>query len=95
MAIEFVDDGDKNKRKGDGSTPILDNFSKDLIKAAEQGKLDPVIGRQKEVLRIAQILSRRKKNNPIIIGEPGCVLGDTWIEVEKVSNVDTHNFKKL
>lgn len=95
MAIEFVDDGDKNKRKGDGSTPILDNFSKDLIKAAEQGKLDPIIGRQKEVLRIAQILSRRKKNNPIIIGEPGCVLGDTWIEVEKVSNVDTHNFKKL
>lgn len=72
MAIEFVDDGDKNKKKGDGTTPVLDNFSKDLIKAAEQGKLDPVIGRSKEVLRIAQILSRRKKNNPIIIGEPGC-----------------------
>jgi len=71
MAIEFVDDSDKNKKKGDGSTPVLDNFSKDLIKAAEQGKLDPVIGRQKEILRIAQVLSRRKKNNPIIIGEPG------------------------
>ena len=71
MAIEFIDDGDKNKKKNDGGTPVLDNFSKDLIKLAEQGKLDPVIGRQKEILRIAQVLSRRKKNNPIIIGEPG------------------------
>jgi ATP-dependent Clp protease ATP-binding subunit ClpC len=51
---------------------VLDNFSRDLIKLAEQGKLDPVIGREKEILRIAQILSRRKKNNPIIIGDPGC-----------------------
>jgi ATP-dependent Clp protease ATP-binding subunit ClpC len=71
MAIEFVDDSDKNKKKDNGGTPVLDNFSKDLIKYAEQGKLDPVIGRQKEILRIAQVLSRRKKNNPIIIGEPG------------------------
>jgi ATP-dependent Clp protease ATP-binding subunit ClpC len=50
---------------------VLDNFSKDLNKLAQEGKLDPVIGRKKEILRIAQILSRRKKNNPIIIGEPG------------------------
>lgn len=57
--------------KNDSRTPVLDNFSRDLIKLAEQGKLDPVIGREKEILRIAQILSRRKKNNPIIIGEPG------------------------
>jgi ATP-dependent Clp protease ATP-binding subunit ClpC len=71
MAIEFADDGDKNKKKGDNTTPVLDNFSKDLNKLAEQGKLDPVIGRKKEIIRIAQILSRRKKNNPIIIGEPG------------------------
>lgn len=72
MAIDFIDDsGDKNKKKETG-TPVLDNFSKDLIKLAEQGKLDPVIGRDKEIVRIAQILSRRKKNNPIIIGEPGC-----------------------
>jgi ATP-dependent Clp protease ATP-binding subunit ClpC len=72
MAIEFVDDSnDKNKKKDNGGTPVLDNFSKDLIKLAEQGKLDPVIGRKKEILRIAQVLSRRKKNNPIIIGEPG------------------------
>jgi ATP-dependent Clp protease ATP-binding subunit ClpC len=69
--IEYVDDGDKNKKKSESGTPVLDNFSKDLIKLAEQGKLDPVIGRQSEIFRIAQILSRRKKNNPIIIGEPG------------------------
>jgi ATP-dependent Clp protease ATP-binding subunit ClpC len=71
MAIEFVDDSEKGKKKSDSGTPVLDNFSKDLIKLAEQGKLDPVIGRQKEIIRIAQVLSRRKKNNPIIIGEPG------------------------
>ena len=61
----------KNKKEVDSSTPVLDNFSKDLIKLAEQGKLDPVIGREREITRIAQILSRRKKNNPIIIGAPG------------------------
>lgn len=59
------------KSKNDSRTPVLDNFSRDLIKLAEQGKLDPVIGREKEINRIAQILSRRKKNNPIVIGEPG------------------------
>lgn len=52
-------------------TPILDNFSMDLTKAAEEGKLDPVVGREKEIERVAQILSRRKKNNPVLIGEPG------------------------
>ena len=62
----------KSKSKGDSSTPVLDNFSRDLIKLAEEGKLDPVVGREREITRIAQILSRRKKNNPIIIGEPGC-----------------------
>jgi ATP-dependent Clp protease ATP-binding subunit ClpC len=64
--------GKSSKSNSDSSTPVLDNFSKDLIKLAEQGKLDPVVGREKEITRIAQILSRRKKNNPIIIGEPGC-----------------------
>ena len=54
------------------STPVLDNFSRDLIKYAEEGKLDPVVGRSEEINRIAQILSRRKKNNPVLIGEPGC-----------------------
>ena len=70
--LDFVDDNDKGKKKSDSGTPVLDNFSKDLNKLAEQGKLDPVVGRKKEIIRIAQILSRRKKNNPIIIGEPGC-----------------------
>ena len=72
---ELMDDDDKvgkkQKSSSDTDTPVLDNFSRDLIKLAEQGKLDPVIGREKEILRIAQVLSRRKKNNPIIIGEPG------------------------
>jgi ATP-dependent Clp protease ATP-binding subunit ClpC len=54
------------------STPVLDNFSRDLIKLASEGKLDPVIGRELEINRLAQIISRRKKNNPILIGEPGC-----------------------
>lgn len=52
-------------------TPVLDNFSRDLTKLAMEGKLDPVIGRDKEIDRVAQILSRRKKNNPVLIGEPG------------------------
>jgi len=70
--LEFMDEGnDKAKKKSDSGTPVLDNFSKDLNKLAQEGKLDPVVGRKKEILRIAQILSRRKKNNPIIIGEPG------------------------
>ena len=64
-------DGDYST-KGKGDTPVLNNFAKDLIKLAEEGKLDPVVGRDREITRIAQILSRRKKNNPIIIGEPGC-----------------------
>ena len=62
----------KTKSSGESNTPVLDNFSRDLMKLAEAGKLDPVIGRDREILRIAQILSRRKKNNPIILGEPGC-----------------------
>ena len=52
-------------------TPVLDNFGRDLTKLAELGKLDPIVGREKEIERVAQILSRRKKNNPILIGEPG------------------------
>ena len=62
-----------NKRKGDSKskTPVLDNFGRDLTKMAEDGKLDPIVGREKEIERVSQILSRRKKNNPILIGEPG------------------------
>ena len=52
-------------------TPVLDNFGRDLTQFAEEGKLDPVVGREKEIERVSQILSRRKKNNPLLIGEPG------------------------
>jgi ATP-dependent Clp protease ATP-binding subunit ClpC len=73
---DLMDDDEKmmskKQKQSDSSTPVLDNFSRDLNKLAEEGKLDPVIGRDREILRIAQILSRRKKNNPIILGEPGC-----------------------
>jgi ATP-dependent Clp protease ATP-binding subunit ClpC len=74
MAVDFFDDGPvtnpKKTRKG-STTPILDNFSRDLIKLAEDGKIDPVVGRDKEVKRIAQILSRKKKNNAVIVGDAG------------------------
>jgi|10_taG_2_1085330.scaffolds.fasta_scaffold00725_15 ATP-dependent Clp protease ATP-binding subunit ClpC len=66
--------GGGNPSKGSESkskTPVLDNFGRDLTKYAEDGKLDPIVGREKEIERVSQILSRRKKNNPILIGEPG------------------------
>ena len=59
------------QKKPNNDTPVLDSFSTDMTRAAEEGKLDPVVGREKEIERLAQILSRRKKNNPILIGEPG------------------------
>jgi len=75
---EYMDDdkgafGGAIKKPADSKskTPVLDNFGRDLTKAAEENRLDPVVGREKELERIAQILSRRKKNNPILIGEPG------------------------
>ena len=75
----MIESADPNEKRGgkkpidsNSKTPVLDNFSRDLIKLASEGKLDPVIGRDDEIKRIAQILSRRKKNNPIIVGEPGC-----------------------
>ena len=61
--------GQKGNKKS--KTPVLDNFGRDLTAMAEQGKLDPVVGREKEIQRVSQILSRRKKNNPLLIGEPG------------------------
>ncbi len=67
--------GSSDRPTGKGSeksrTPVLDNFGRDLTKYAEEGKLDPIVGREKEIERVGQILSRRKKNNPILIGEPG------------------------
>jgi ATP-dependent Clp protease ATP-binding subunit ClpC len=74
MAVDFFEEGQttnpKKIRKG-SNTPILDNFSRDLTKLAEEGKIDPVVGRDKEVKRIAQILSRKKKNNAVIVGDAG------------------------
>jgi ATP-dependent Clp protease ATP-binding subunit ClpC len=74
MSIDFLEEGSVSKpkrtKKG-SSTPILDNFSRDLNKLAEEGKIDPVIGRDKEIKRIAQILSRKKKNNAVIVGDAG------------------------
>jgi len=63
--------GGSQSAKSTSDTPVLDNFGIDLTKAAEEGRLDPIIGREREIERLAQILSRRKKNNPILIGEPG------------------------
>ncbi len=63
--------GKEKKGAEKSRTPVLDNFGRDLTRLAEDGKLDPIVGREKEIERVAQILSRRKKNNPILIGEPG------------------------
>ena len=62
---------EKSKTTSKSTTPVLDNFGRDLSKYAMEGKLDPIVGRQKEIERVSQILSRRKKNNPILVGEPG------------------------
>jgi len=61
----------REKKMEKSKTPVLDNFGRDLTQLAEDGKLDPIIGREKEIERVAQVLSRRKKNNPVLIGEPG------------------------
>jgi ATP-dependent Clp protease ATP-binding subunit ClpC len=85
MAVDFFEEGPQTNprkvRKG-SETPILDNFSRDLTKIAEEGKIDPIIGRDKEVKRIAQILSRKKKNNAVIVGDAG--VGKTAL-VEKLA----------
>jgi len=87
------DDGDFGfpKKDSKSKTPVLDTYSRDLTKMAEEGKLDSIVGRDKEIERVSQILSRRKKNNPILIGEPGCVDGETLIEIRKVSDLGKHN----
>jgi len=74
MAVDFFEDGAKPNQKSkrpNSATPILDNFSRDLIRLAEEGKIDPVVGRDVEVKRISQILSRKKKNNVVIVGDAG------------------------
>lgn len=84
-----VKTGEKSK------TPILDNFSIDLCQAARDGKIDPIVGRKVEIERVAQILSRRRKNNPVLVGEPGCVLPETMIKIRKVSDKKTHTIHKI
>jgi ATP-dependent Clp protease ATP-binding subunit ClpC len=96
-SIEDDDDDESYSKQNKGKsqvsnskTPILDSFSRDLTKMAQDGKLDPIVGRGKEIERVSQILSRRKKNNPILIGEPGCVDGDTLITIRKISDEMGH-----
>lgn len=96
MAFED-DEQDSDKYKGSrkqpdskSKTPVLDSFSRDLTKLAEEGKIDPIVGREKEILRVSQILARKKKNNSVLIGEPGCVHEDTLITVRKLSEDSTH-----
>ncbi|MFV0468143.1 MAG: ATP-dependent Clp protease ATP-binding subunit [Dysgonomonas sp.] len=83
MGADFTDDDDDDEALGGNQsvntqqprqstdTPVLDNFGTDVTRAAQENKLDPIVGREKEIERLAQILSRRKKNNPVLIGEPG------------------------
>jgi len=71
MSESYNNPSGQNKSGKKSKTPVLDNFGRDLTDLAEQGKLDPVVGREKEIERVSQILSRRKKNNPLLIGEPG------------------------
>jgi ATP-dependent Clp protease ATP-binding subunit ClpA len=96
VRASFEDDEDPssyNSPKKDikSKTPVLDTYSRDLTKMAEEGKLDTIVGRKKEIERVSQILSRRKKNNPILIGEPGCVDGETLITIRKISEKGNHN----
>lgn len=91
------------KTNKSGKTPMLDAFGKDLTQLAIEGKLDPVVGREKEIKRCSQILARRKKNNPLLIGEPGvgkCVVGSTLITIRdkstgQVSTVTIEEFNKM
>ncbi|MCL4112301.1 UNVERIFIED_CONTAM: hypothetical protein GTU68_015031 [Idotea baltica] len=73
MPLEDEPGASRYQRKGNtkSRTPVLDNFGRDITRLADEGKLDPIIGRENEIERVSQILSRRKKNNPILIGEPG------------------------
>jgi len=96
----FGDDLDKSKKtnkKGKlGKTPVLDNFCTDISKLAEEGKIDPIIGREKEIKRVSQILSRRKKNNPVIVGEAGvgkCICSDTVVTLRNDSTGEVFDIK--
>jgi len=86
--------GSAREKKNDKSkTPVLDNFGRDLTQLAEEGKLDPIIGRDKEIERVAQVLSRRKKNNPVLIGEPG--VGKTAIAEGLASRIHERKVSRI
>jgi len=79
---EDDDAGQEKIKKTNSSTPNLDRFGKDLTKLASLGKLDPVVGREEEIDQTIEILNKRKKNNPILVGEPGvgkCICSDTQV----------------
>ena len=80
----------KEKGNKNSKTKLIDQFGTDLTKLAREGGLDPVVGRKSEIKRITQILSRRKKNNPVLVGEPGCVDGETIITIRKISTDGFH-----
>src|SRR5699024_1293134 len=86
--------GRSSEKKGDKSkTPVLDNFGRDLTQLAESDKLDPIIGRDEEIERVAQVLSRRKKNNPVLIGEPG--VGKTAIAEGLASRITERKVSRV
>jgi len=93
--IKIVGEGDKEgtKTAKDSETPILDKYSRNLSKLAQKGKIDPVIGRSDEITRVIQILSRRKKNNPVLIGEPG--VGKTAIAEGLAYRINKGNIPDL
>jgi len=96
-AIDEDDEDDDGKYKSNkkpdskSKTPVVDSFGRDLTRLANEGRIEPIIGREKEIERVSQILARKKKNNPILIGEPGCVDGETIITVRKISNITSHD----
>jgi len=83
----------REKKMEKSKTPVLDNFGRDLTQLAEDGKLDPIIGREKEIERVAQVLSRRKKNNPVLIGEPG--VGKTAIAEGLASRIISRKVSRV
>jgi len=83
----------REKKMEKSKTPVLDNFGRDLTQLAEDGKLDPIIGREKEIERVAQVLSRRKKNNPVLIGEPG--VGKTAIAEGLASRINEKKVSRV